>query len=219
MPATNVQSYSLRMANSLLGRQGQKQPSQQTRQSQLKSDDVDQPAGSDLDDNTKLDLALKAIDEAKKQVTGEPITSLAHPAIQQMAAKTNQVVATPVSGKERAAAVSPDARVVDAVSDQSVEVEKSPEISPEVSEYVQRVEDHADQLAEPIVIDGKQLSTQPHHPTQPVVVLPISMADEKKARFKGVKFSIRWLIEFSHKIVKEFVGSVIYRQDENTSDQ
>ena len=179
------------------------------------------PMGNDilpiLDDSTKLDLALEAIEYAQNQKT-----SVAPVILNQLAKKDHppEVRAVTSGSKERAIVKSPDAQASETASGQQVvEFEKNPEISPEVAEYVQRVEDHADQLAEPIVVDGQQLSTnQHHHPTQPVIVLPISTADEKKARFKSVKFSIKWLVEFSHKIIKEFVGSVIYRQAESSAD-
>jgi len=162
--------------------------------------------GVNLSTDDKLDLALQAIEEAE----------VLAPATLESIAQTSTPSPTPVvGGKERAAAVSPDVAVVDAGGLGAVEYEPTPETPPEVEEYVKRVEDHAELLSEPIVVDGKQIdSVNSHHPTQPVVVLPITEEDEKKARFKSPKYSIRWLVEFSHKIIKKFVGKVIYRVDE-----
>ena len=163
----------------------------------------------DLPAEVKLDLALQAIDEASQQAVGV----IAQPAINQLA----QDQAPPVSargGKERSGATSLEV-VVDTGGLGAVEHEPTPEIPPEVEEYVKRVEDHAETLSQPIVVDGQQVgSVSSHHPTQPVVVLPITEDDEKKAKFKSPKHSIRWLVEWSHKIVKKFVGKVIYRVED-----
>ncbi len=95
------------------------------------------------------------------------------------------------------------------------EVEKSGEIPPEVSEYLTRVEDHADTLPQEIVVEGDNMSVQPSQaPVMPVIVLPISPDDEIKAKGKNHTFSIAWLVEWSHKIIKMFLGKVIYRPAE-----
>lgn len=92
------------------------------------------------------------------------------------------------------------------------EVEKSAEIPPEVSEYLTRVEDHAQTLPQQIVVEGDQMSVQPSHaPVTPVIVLPITPDDEAKAKGKSPAFSIAWLVEWSHKIIKMFLGKVVYK--------
>ena len=191
-------------------------------------------ANTGLDVDTKLDLALQAIEEATRAKSATDQTPLPQAEVdgavlspdgsEAVAPATLDALAqletpTPVptaGGKERAAAVSPDTQVVDAgVGAQAVEYEPTPELPPEVEGYMQRVEDHAELLSEPIVVDGHQTNhVNQHHPTQPVVVLPITEEEEKLARFKSPKYSIRWLVEWSHKIVKEFVGKVIYRIDD-----
>lgn len=97
---------------------------------------------------------------------------------------------------------------------QAVEEEIVPEISPEVESFLERVEDHQEQVPQEIVIaDGAtQLPTTTHHPSQPVIVLSITPSVEKEGERKSPKFSVRWLVEWSHKIIKMFTGRVIYRE-------
>jgi hypothetical protein len=103
---------------------------------------------------------------------------------------------------------------VEAGALQMVEQERTPEISPEVEAYIQKVQDHQNQAPKEVVIaDGSQGSSQTAYPSKPVVVLPITAQMEKDGATKSPKFSIRWLVEWSHKIIKMFVGKVIYRQD------
>lgn len=99
---------------------------------------------------------------------------------------------------------------------QQVEVEPTPEISPEVESYLQKVEQHTDTAPQEIVIaDGSMTQPNNHpYPSQPVVVLPITPELEKKGAHKSPKLSIRWLVEWSKKIMKVFSGKVIYRLPE-----
>ena len=93
-----------------------------------------------------------------------------------------------------------------------VEQEPNPEIPVEVEGFLQRVEDTADKLNQEIILADKNLVTQDqNHPTQPVIVLPISEADERAAKGKSPKFSIAWLVEWSRKIIKKYFGKVIYK--------
>lgn len=98
---------------------------------------------------------------------------------------------------------------------QAVEVEKLPEISPEVESFLHRVEDHADQAPKEIVIaDGTVESSKTNYPSTPVVVLPITHEEEEEGRKKSPKFSFRWLVEWSDKVIKLFAGKAIYRKEE-----
>lgn len=93
-----------------------------------------------------------------------------------------------------------------------VEQEPSPEIPVEVEGFLQRVDEAADKLSQEIVLADSNLVTQNQsHPAQPVMVLPIKEEAEKEARGKSPKFSIVWLVEWSRKIIKKFLGKVIYR--------
>jgi len=97
---------------------------------------------------------------------------------------------------------------------QAVEQEKTPEIAPEVESFLKHAEQQPDQLPQEIVIaDNQEVSSVAHHPKQPVVVLPITAQDQADGKNKDYKFSIRWLVEWSVKIIKKFSGKVIYREE------
>lgn len=97
---------------------------------------------------------------------------------------------------------------------QAVEIEKNPELPPEVEGFINKVEQQADQLPKEIVIADAIKNLPQHHPLpkQPVVILPITPEIEKTGATKSPKFSVRWLVEWSRRIMKMFVGKVIYRQ-------
>jgi hypothetical protein len=117
--------------------------------------------------------------------------------------------------KEVAPAASIDAVVPDAMgSVQYVEQEPSPELSPEVESFLERVENQVQEHPQEIVIaDGStNVSTTTHHPSQPVIVLPITPEIEHAGKSKSPHWSIRWLVEWSQRIIKAFSGQVIYRQ-------
>ncbi len=117
--------------------------------------------------------------------------------------------------KEVAPAATPDVVAPDAMgSIQYVEQEPSPELSPEVESFLERVEVQTQEQPQEIVIaDGStNVSTTTHHPSQPVIVLPITPAIEHEGKNKSPHWSIRWLVEWSQRIIKAFSGKVIYRQ-------
>lgn len=126
-----------------------------------------------------------------------------------------QPVAT---AKERfEASVSPDTGMVDASGGiQYVESEKSAEIPVEVEQFLKEVTDHQAQLPHEIVLAGETevTSSVKNTPTTPVVVLPITPQVEDQGARKPIKWSVRWLVEWSRKIMKVFSGKVIYRQQE-----
>ncbi len=97
---------------------------------------------------------------------------------------------------------------------QTVEVEKLPEIPVEVESFLHRVEENQDQAPDEIVIaDGTVETVKASYPSTPVVVLPITEEEEKEGEKKSPIFSLRWLVEWSHKVVKLFAGKAIYRKD------
>lgn len=120
------------------------------------------------------------------------------------------------SSKERVEPTSaPDAMSIDAGGVHIVEQEKNPEIPVEVESFLQRVEDHHETAPTEVVIaDGTSEVLTNSYPSRPVIVLPITQAEEQEGAKKSPKFSFRWLVEFSHKIIKMFTGKVIYRQEE-----
>ncbi|NCN45630.1 MAG: hypothetical protein COU63_03785 [Candidatus Pacebacteria bacterium CG10_big_fil_rev_8_21_14_0_10_36_11] len=122
-----------------------------------------------------------------------------------------------IGGKEATKNVSLEQIAIDAARGaQQVEVEPSPEIPPEVESYLQKVEQHQETAPQEIVIaDGSQTQPNDHqYPSQPVVVLPITPEIEKQGAHKNPRFSIRWLVEWSHKVMKIFSGKVVYRFEE-----
>lgn len=97
---------------------------------------------------------------------------------------------------------------------QVVEHEPSPEISPEVESFIAKTTDHADQLPAEISIAGDQITLTPSTlPKKPVIVLPITPEIEKEGARKNSKWSVRWLVEWSRKLMKMFSGEIIYRQN------
>lgn len=96
-----------------------------------------------------------------------------------------------------------------------VEPNHEMEMPVEVESYLERVTDHQDQLPSEIVIadDGADISIKTY-PSKPVVVLPISQKEEKEGEKKSTAFSVRWLVEFSRKLMKAFSGAVIYREED-----
>jgi hypothetical protein len=91
---------------------------------------------------------------------------------------------------------------------------EKPEISPEVSSFLEHVENHQEQLPQEIVIaDAQQMVMPPKPIAQPVIVLPMTQEEEKAGEGKSVTWSVRWLVEWSRKIMKIFSGKVIYREE------
>ena len=97
---------------------------------------------------------------------------------------------------------------------QYVEHEPSPEISPEVAEYLEHVKDHTGEVPQEIVVGEEQQQTPlaTNYQKQAVVVLPITPEIEKTGEKKRPLESIRWLVEWSRKLIKMFSGTIIYRE-------
>lgn len=96
---------------------------------------------------------------------------------------------------------------------QYVEKEKSPELSPEVESFIEQVQKDESAPKEIVIADAQ--STMPaddQYVSERVVVLPITPEIEKKGKRKSAKFSVRWLVEWSQKIIKMFEGKVMYRE-------
>ncbi len=127
-------------------------------------------------------------------------------------------VATPAAKEQYEAAASPDVQVDGSSSATGVEVEPSREMEMpvEVESYLEKVGNNIDSIPQEIVIadDGQSVHTK-NYPKQPVVVLPITPEIEKEGEKKSTSFSIRWLVEWSKKLMKVFSGKVIYREVEN----
>ncbi len=192
---------------------------------------VQQSDPTDLSPDEKLDVFAQVVDEvAAQQVPAQPESTqiLAEPTPLEPTAPvvqpTTPAQSAPISAtgtsKEYLAVSTPDTTSVDAGSHMGVEYEPTPEISPEVESFMQHVEAHEDQLPQEVVVAGDDIQLQPaHYAAQPVVVLPYDKETEKEAVFKGPQWSVRWLLEFGHKIIKMFGGKVIYLQSESETKQ
>lgn len=101
-----------------------------------------------------------------------------------------------------------------AVSNQYQEIGPvSPEISPEISSYLQEVASNHDQLPQEIVVANNDIQLQPaHQQLRPVIVLPVTPEIEKVGAKQKPTASIRWLVEWSRRLMKMFAGQVIYRE-------
>lgn len=99
---------------------------------------------------------------------------------------------------------------------QYAEVEHAAELPPEVENYIEQVIDHAQTQPETVVVAEAAPQPAPSvtAPQRVVKVLPLTKMQEEIGLKKNPKFSVRWLVEFSHKIAKMFFGGVIYRQTE-----
>lgn len=94
----------------------------------------------------------------------------------------------------------------------TVEYEPQPEIPVEVEGFLERVADHTEALPQEIVIQGNDIAlNQQAPPTQSVIVVPITQETEDEAKGKNPSWSIAWLVEWSHRLIKKYVGKVVYR--------
>ena len=98
----------------------------------------------------------------------------------------------------------------------AVESEPSVEISPELESFLKQAEKPDQKQVEQQL---KELAEQTAQETaaspQAMKVLPLTKEQSELGQKKSPKFSIRWLVEFSEKISKIFVGRAVYRQEKN----
>jgi len=164
------------------------------------------------DTNNKLDTFESVLDEIQNVAPHGLVK-----AVDQATNTLNPQQGAVRSAKERAeVGGSLDTKSIDLGGGvQTVEQEKNPEIPVEVESFLQRVEDHHDTAPTEIVIaDGTGEVPTNQYPSRPVIVLPITEEEEKEGIKKSPKNSFRWLVEFSHKIIKMFTGKVIYKQED-----
>lgn len=97
---------------------------------------------------------------------------------------------------------------------QLVEVERSSELPPEVDGFIQEVQEHEELQPQEIVVADGSIQLQPTQiPMKKVVVLPITPEVEKAGAHKASKYSLRWLVEWSRRLMKMFSGKIIYSQE------
>lgn len=83
-----------------------------------------------------------------------------------------------------------------------------PEISPELSEFIQKEEAQHEAIDLPIVIHNQ---SQPSGP--PKLQLPLSKAAAQEGLGKGVGSSFRWLSEWCYRMFKKVSGNVVFVED------
>lgn len=131
----------------------------------------------------------------------------------------NPPAGTPATtAKESLAAAAPERIQVDVGSGlQAVESEPpANELPVEVEGFLQEVKQNQEQLPHEIVIAGDTAQLQQVTPPRPVIVLPITEDVEKAGRRKGTQWSVRWLVEWSRRLMKMFKGDVVYANETKT---
>ncbi len=167
----------------------------------------------------KLDVLDQVITEVEKEALKGNAGVIAQAVPQATLAATDTLNPEQVSAtslKESATSISPDIGPVESGAGlQQVEYEANPELPVEVESFLQKVEEQADHSFEEVVIaDGSTQPSVAHPPVKkPVIVLPITLEEEKEGQSKPIHWSYRWLVEWSRKIMKMFSGEVIYRQE------
>lgn len=161
----------------------------------------------DLSNDVKLDIFENVLDEVGDQLVSDQ--TIATALLAEDSIKATQPLSVSRSKEKIDGGVTP---IIEAGGITYVEHEPQPEIPLEVESFLKRVDDSADKINQEIVLADANLATQNQkHPTQPVIVVPITPEIEKQAKYKSPKFSIVWLVEWSRKIIKKFLGQVIYR--------
>lgn len=193
-------------------------PPDETVEAQLNSDlDLVEQAIAEVEAlNPPAEVTNETPMEVPAEVTQDSLSPVLPQVLEQATSTLNPtgVIGAGTAKEALEPAQVPDQAALDAAAGlQFIEQEKTPEIPVEVESYLQKVENHHDQLPTEIVIaDGHVEPTTPYIPRQPVIVLPITPQQEAEGAKKSPQFSIRWLVEFSRKIMKIFSGKVIYRQ-------
>jgi len=155
--------------------------------------------------------ALSTLDQVLQEVEAHQAAQV----LPQVLAQTDPALQQPISAgaftKEGVAASSFEVGAAQAVA----EYEKSPEIPVEVASYMEKVVADENQVPQEIAIAGSDMTMMPVRvATTPVIVLPISPEEEALGSKKNPHASIRWLVEWSKKIMLVFSGKVIYRPDQ-----
>lgn len=211
------QSDALDMLDSIVQAAGEQQPSAQVVPQPPQPPQVTTVDPVPVSPQTNPQTQPQPQAQVQSPLQSDPSAQVVMQAVQAIPDPLNPLNPAPASAKEtfeRPAA--PDATSVDVGGAmQHVETEKNPEIPVEVEAYLQRVQDFSAQQPQEVVIaDGTTEQANAGYPSQPVVVLPITQEEEQSGQRKSPRNSIRWLVEWSHKIVKMFAGKVIYRHVE-----
>lgn len=160
-------------------------------------------------------LKLHLLDQALTEVESERAANLssAPSELKKPGLDLPPLDASPVSPSKKEAVTPSQNAVEQGANIQVVETERSPELSPEVEKYLQEVHQEKDQAPKEIVLDDvANLPSDNQFVSEPVIVVPITPEIERKGKRKSPKFSIRWLVEWSQKVIKMFSGKVVYLQ-------
>jgi len=206
----------------------QSQAQLQSQVTQVNQDDlITKPQISETE---QLDTLNEVIDQVEKErvinAEQDPLESVAQSvpqAVNNIQDPLNPPNPTPVGSTKKESFVVGSGAILENAAQtveqlggvQTVEQEKTPEISPELESFLQHAQEQTDHLPQEIVVaDNQEVSAVTHYPKNPVIVLPITPEEQKLGKGKSPKLSIRWLVEWSIKLMKKFSGKVIYREEE-----
>ncbi len=100
------------------------------------------------------------------------------------------------------------------ISSQPAEVEPTPEISPEMDKFVEKVEQQVVKPATETVIAQTQPAAVPKTISQPVVILPATEKVIQKGLHQSITHSVRWLAEWCLRQIRKFKNVlVVYREN------
>lgn len=95
---------------------------------------------------------------------------------------------------------------------QSVEQERTPEISAELQSWMEKVGSHEEKTPEKIVVADKTAANPTGvYAADPVIVLPMTDDSLQKGMKHPLQDSVKWLAVWCVRIMKKFHGMVVYR--------
>lgn len=210
--------FSQPMINLLqMGKSGQSQ-STQAAEDQLKQspigaiDNISETSSQPISTSEKLNIFEQVLDQVELDSIGQEMQAVEQPQVDPA-----QPVNYGTASRKEAPEGGFNSVLEQPVSIQYIEEEKAPELPLEVEKYIQEVQEDKDKAPKEIVIadDANNMADDNQYVAERVVVLPITPEIQTIGQRKSPKLSIRWLIEWSKKIIKIFEGKVIYRQVEN----
>lgn len=89
------------------------------------------------------------------------------------------------------------------------------EVSPEVQEYVEKVDKENLELDKKVVHKGKPVISPPQGMDEPNIMIPLTQGKLQVGLKQKVGKSFRWLAEWCLRIIKKFHGKVVYYSDDN----
>jgi hypothetical protein len=100
---------------------------------------------------------------------------------------------------------------------QSVEQERTPEISPELESWMESVDRREERPPEKVVV-ADQTASNPtgQYAAEPVIVLPLTQGKLQEGMKHTVQDSVKWLAVWCMRVIKKFHGAVVYRPAETT---